>query len=130
MTLARGSGGKTKIIGGTLAGGDPIFVEVRLAPGIDFSADLVADPSNPADVAAAIGSDLEIVTEVVSQYGNILALAVESSYAEFIMDYGTAFIDPDISQQLFDVLEDDYGYSVVTIITTRSFVTYPWKPAT
>lgn len=108
MTVARGNSGNIFARGGPLANGKPTFVEIRVN-GKNFNADLVADPNNPADVAGAIGSDLERISELVSQYGTIIAVTLEGPFVNYIMDYDTAFTDPAVAQELFDRIVDELG---------------------
>jgi len=69
-----------------------IFVEVNAAPPGQFNADLVADPNNPADRIAAVGSGLERLINYMSTFGTILGMATSSGiYLELIFDYGSAF---------------------------------------
>lgn len=125
MVVARGNGGKYTI-GTAIDGEELIFTEV-IVTGMNFNADLVADPSNPADVAAAIGSDLEQLAEMVAEYGTILGMAVDGTYAEFITSHGSQFADPAISQLLFDRLVDEKGWTPTTVYTSYMAYPYNWQ---
>jgi hypothetical protein len=105
--------------------GPLLFLEVRVTSS-NFESDLVADPSNPADAAAAIGSDLEVLTETVMDYGTIIGLAVDGTYAEFIMTYDSGFTDPAVAQELFDRLVDDHGFTVTNVFVTEAAQEYPF----
>ena len=123
------SGGRFPLIGGTLGSGDPIFLTIRLT-GKDFPSDLVANPNDPLDVAAAIGSDTEVIAEVISGYGSILGLALDDDYWECILDYNSAFHDPKKAQavaiEIANILINDHGLPVSTIYGNTAINPYPW----
>lgn len=120
MTVQRGNGGKIPLLVSTIAGGDPIFVRVTVT-GKTFISDLVTDPTDPAQAAAAIGSDLELLTEFMSNYGTIIGIELDSqTAANFIMGYGNSFNDPATSQDVFDKLTDDFGWTVTEVYASRN----------
>lgn len=91
--------------------GPILFLEVQVL-GANFVNDLVADPSDPADVAAAIGSDLERITELVMDYGSVLGLAVlGTQLVGYIMAYDSGFSEVATAQSLYDRCVDELGFT-------------------
>ena len=128
MTVARGNGGKIKLV--TRSGyNTPIFVELRFGAPHNFSADLVADPSDPAQRAAAVNSELEQVVEHIQQYGTILCCAPDGGYLDVMFDYNTAFTDPATSQAVWDYF-DDNGWNIIHVIASEFAYQYDFQPAT
>ena len=128
MVSRAANSGKYSLVWGNIHG-KPLFVEM-IVTGKDFNVDLVADPFDPSDVAAAIGSDLELAAELMSEYGTILGLAVDGTYAEFIMASGSSFSDPAVAQEVFDRLEDDLGWTMNLVYVAETFTAYGWQAAT
>jgi hypothetical protein len=116
--VSRGNGGKTPILFSTLGGGDPVFVEMQVV-GAAFDADLVTDPTDAAQVAAAIGSDLEIIVEWMSKFGTIIGVAVDGNYLELMFGYGsslTAFDDTLTNDLIVAPLLAETGFNATVTI--------------
>lgn len=131
MAVARGNGGRTPILFSTLGGGDPIFVEMQVV-GANFPADLVTDPTDPAQAAAAIGSDLEILVEFMSDYGTVIGIAIDSNYCELMYGYGCDFRGDDAQAVLEAALArllSETGLNA-TVTVSRSIRSFPFATPT
>lgn len=125
MAVARGNGGKTPILFSSLGGGDPVFAQFQVV-GANFAADLVTDPTDPTQAAAAIGSDLEVLTEFMSDYGTILGIAIDSNYCEIMYGHNCHFRGDDAQAVLTAAVADllsETGLNA-TVIVSRSIRAY------
>ena len=108
--VTQGNGGKIYPAQSGFTPEPLIFVEV-VVTGFDFDADLVADPTNSVDTLAAVGSNLEILTEYISTFGTIIAITVDGTAFKAIVDYSSAFSEPETCQTVFDYLTNELGWA-------------------
>ena len=74
--VTQNNGGKYRL--GTFWQRPVRYLDV-VGTGVNFRSDLVADPNNPADIAAAIDSDLELILKDISAYATLLGFSVTST---------------------------------------------------